>query len=244
MSALAPTLQAFFTDRLARQRRASPRTVAAYRDTFRLLLGYASRQVGTPPGGLDIADLDATMIGAFLDHLEHDRGNSPRTRNARLAAIRSLFGYASTRHPEHAADIARVLAIPQKRFDKTTVSFLTRDEINALRAAPDPGRWEGRRDRVLLAVAVQTGLRVSELTGQAHSVTGPPWYGTGRVVWSYTAYLLPPRPQAVLSTNTPATCQLLHPASLLSPTCFVLLRVDLGALQALDCRRRQLVSRS
>lgn len=165
MTALAPTLQAFFTDRLARQRQASPRTVAAYRDTFRLLLGFAARTASKPPSALDIADLDAAMITAFLDHLEDERGNSPRTRNARLGAIRSLFRYAAVRHPEHAADIARALAIPQKRFDKATVSFLTPIEIDALLAAPDPDRWEGRRDRVLLAVAVQTGLRVSELTG-------------------------------------------------------------------------------
>ncbi len=165
MTALAPTLQAFFTDRLARQRHASPRTVNAYRDTFRLLLGFAAQQTGKTPSRLDIADLDAARISAFLDHLETERGNSPRTRNARLGAIRSLFRYAGTRHPEHAADIARVLAIPPKRFEKKTVSFLTPHEIDALLAAPDPSRWEGRRDRAMLAVAVQTGLRVSELTG-------------------------------------------------------------------------------
>lgn len=165
MTALAPTLQSFFTDRLARQRHASPRTVTAYRDTFRLLLGFAAQQTGKTPSRLDIADLDAALISAFLDHLETDRHNSARTRNARLGAIRSLFRYASIRHPEHAADIARVLAIPPKRFEKKTVSFLTPPEIDALLAAPDPSRWEGRRDRAMLAVAVQTGLRVSELTG-------------------------------------------------------------------------------
>jgi site-specific recombinase XerD len=165
MTALAPTLQAFFTDRLARERQVSPRTVAAYRDTFRLLLGFAADRTRKPPSGLDIADLDAAMIANFLDHLETGRGNTPRTRNARLGAIRSLFRYAAVRHPEHAADVARVLAIPQKRFDKKTVSFLTPVEIDALLAAPDPSRWEGRRDRALLAVAVQTGLRVTELIG-------------------------------------------------------------------------------
>lgn len=165
MTALAPTLQAFFTDRLARQRQASPRTVSAYRDTFRLLVGYVAEQTSKTPSKLDIADLNASMITGFLDHLESDRGNSPRTRNARLAAIRSLFRYAAVRHPEHAADIARVLAIPQKRFDKKSVSFLTHTEIAALLDAPDPTRWEGRRDQAMLAVAVQTGLRVSELTG-------------------------------------------------------------------------------
>jgi site-specific recombinase XerD len=165
MSLLAPTLQAFFTDRLARQRQASPRTLAAYRDTFRLLLGFLHRQTGTPPSKLQIEDLDAPMIVAFLDHLETDRHNTARTRNTRLAAIRSLFRYAALRHPEHAALIQRVLAIPQKRFDKAIVSFLTQPEIDALFAAPDRTTWEGRRDHALLVVAIQTGLRVSELLG-------------------------------------------------------------------------------
>lgn len=165
MTALAPTLQAFFTDRLARQRQASPRTVTAYRDTFRLLVGYVAEQASKAPSQLDIADLNASTISGFLDYLENDRGNSPRTRNARLAAVRSMFRYAAVRHPEHAADIARVLAIPQKRFDKKSVSFLTHTEIGALLETPNPTRWEGRRDQAMLAVAVQTGLRVSELTG-------------------------------------------------------------------------------
>jgi site-specific recombinase XerD len=110
MTALAPTLQAFFTDRLTRQRQASPQTIAAYRDTWRLLLAFTARRTGRQPGQLDFADLDAPLIGSFLDHLEHDRGNSPRTRNARLAAIHSMFGYAALQHPEHAQSIARVLA--------------------------------------------------------------------------------------------------------------------------------------
>jgi site-specific recombinase XerD len=165
VTALAPTLQAFFTDRLMAQRQASPKTIAAYRDALRLLVGFVSEKTAKAPSVLDIADLDAATIMAFLQHLESDRHNSARTRNARLAAVRSLFRYASLRHPEHAADIARVLAIPQKRFEKKIVSFLTRTEIDALLDAPDPARWEGRRDRALLALAVQTGLRVSELTG-------------------------------------------------------------------------------
>jgi len=111
MTPLAPTLQAFFTDRLLTQRNASPRTIAAYRDTFRLLLSFAQAQAGTPASRLDFADLDAPMIGAFLIHLEQDRGNCPRTRNARLAAIHSFFRYAALRHPEHAASIARVIEI-------------------------------------------------------------------------------------------------------------------------------------
>lgn len=165
MTALAPTLQAFFTDRLARQRQASPATIAAYRDTFRLLLRFVTERTGTTASMLGIDDLDAPVIVAFLQHLETDRHNSARTRNARLAAVRSLFHYAAVCHPEHVAVIARVLAIPQKRFDKTTVAFLTLTEVNALLAAPDTTRWEGRRDRAVLALAAQTGLRVSELTG-------------------------------------------------------------------------------
>lgn len=165
MSALAPTLQAFFTDRLVRQRQASPQTIAAYRDTWRLLLVFAAQRTATPPSKLDIADLDAPLVGAFLDHLERDRGNSVRTRNARLAAIRSLFRYAALRHPEHAELIARVLAIPPKRFERSLVTFLTADEVNALLAAPDRTTPTGRRDHALLLLAVQTGLRVSELIG-------------------------------------------------------------------------------
>jgi site-specific recombinase XerD len=165
MTLIAATLQAFFTDRLVQQRQASPRTIAAYRDTLRLLLGFAHHQTGTTPVQLDWDDLDATMISAFLNHLERDRHNSIRTRNVRLTAIRSLFSYAALRHPEHAQLIARVLAIPPKRFDKRIVTFLTATEVDALIAAPDQARWEGRRDRALMLLAVQTGLRVSELTG-------------------------------------------------------------------------------
>ena len=141
MSTLAPTLQAFFTDRLVRQRRASQHTIAAYRDALRLHLSFAAERVGRQPSRLDIADLDAPLIGAFLDHLEHDRGNSVRTRNARLAAIRSLFRYAALHHPEHAAALARVLAIPPKRFERRLVTFLTEPELAALLAAPDRTSW-------------------------------------------------------------------------------------------------------
>jgi site-specific recombinase XerD len=165
MTLIAPTLQAFFTDRLAQQRQASPRTIAAYRDTLRLLLGFVHQQSGTMPSQLDWDDLDATVISAFLNHLENDRHNITRTRNVRLTAIRSLFSYAALRHPEHALLIQRVLAIPPKRFDKRIVTFLTATEVDALIAAPDQARWEGRRDRVLMLLAIQTGLRVSELTG-------------------------------------------------------------------------------
>jgi len=165
MTLIAPTLQAFFTDRLTQQRQASPRTIAAYRDTLRLLLTFVHSQTGTTPAHLDWADLDATMISAFLNYLESERHNSTRTRNVRLTAIRSLFSYAALRHPEHALLIQRVLAIPPKRFDKRVVTFLTAPEIDALLAAPDQTRWEGRRDRALMLLAVQTGLRVSELIG-------------------------------------------------------------------------------
>jgi len=165
MSALAPTLQAFFTDRLLRERHASPQTVAAYRDTWRLLLGFGAKRTGKPPSVLDFEDIDVPLVCAFLDHLEHNRGNSVRTRNARLAAIHSLFRYAALRHPEHAATIARVLAIRPKRFERALVSFLTEAEVEALLAAPDRTTWTGRRDQALLLVAVQTGLRISELIG-------------------------------------------------------------------------------
>jgi site-specific recombinase XerD len=165
MTAIAATLQGFFTERLVKHRHVSPRTIASYRDSLKLLLGFVSQRTGKPPAALDWADLDVEAIAAFLDYLEHDRHNSPRTRNLRLTAIRSLFTYASLRHPEHAELIQRVLAIPAKRFDKQLVAFLTATEIDALLAAPDRDRWEGRRDHALLLVAVQTGLRVSELIG-------------------------------------------------------------------------------
>ncbi len=165
MSLLAPTLQAWFTDRLIGQRQASPNTIAAYRDTLRLLLTFATATLGKQPSDLDVDDLDASLIGAFLDHLEHERHNTVRTRNARLAAIRSLFRYCALRHPEHADTIQRVLAIPPKRFDSALITFLTEPEIDALLAAPDRSTWTGRRDHALLLLGAQTGLRASELTG-------------------------------------------------------------------------------
>jgi len=165
MSLIAPTLESFFTDRLATQRQASGHTIAAYRDTMRLLLDFMTHRTGRPPSRLSWEDLDADVISAFLDHLQAGRGNSARTRNARLTAIRSLFHYASLRHPEHAASFARVLAIPPKRFDRATVAFLTPAEVAALLAAPDRNTWEGRRDHALLFLIIQTGLRVSEVIG-------------------------------------------------------------------------------
>lgn len=165
MSLVAPTLQAFFTNRLTRQRQASPETISSYRDTFRLLFCFVQSSTGKKPSALVWDDLDEHFIAAFLDHLEGDRGNGPRTRNLRLTAIRSLFHYASFRHPEHAGLIQRVLDIPPKRFEKRTVTFLTAAEATALIEAPDRGRWEGRRDRAMLVLTVQAGLRVSELIG-------------------------------------------------------------------------------
>jgi integrase/recombinase XerD len=165
MSPLAPALQAFFTERLITQRNASPHTIAAYRDTFRLLLHFAQQQTGKQPFQLDIDDLDAPLIGAFLTHLERDRGNSPRSRNARLGAIHSFYRYAALEHPEHAHTIARIMAIPTKRHESSIVSYLELGEIKALLAAPDLLTWLGRRDHALLVLMIQTGVRVSELTG-------------------------------------------------------------------------------
>jgi site-specific recombinase XerD len=165
MTLIARTLQAFFTDRLAQQRQVSPQTTVAYRDALKLLLQFVHARTGKVPSQLDWDDLDARTVSEFLTYLETDRHNSVRTRNVRLTAIRSLFSYASLRHPEHALLIQQVLAIPPKRFDKRVVTFLSSAEVDALLAAPDQRRWEGRRDRALMLLAVQTGLRVSELVG-------------------------------------------------------------------------------
>jgi integrase/recombinase XerD len=165
MTALAPVLQGFFTQRLMTERNASSETIASYRDTFRLLLRFAHDQTGKEPFQLDIDDLDAPLIGGFLTHLEQARGNSPRTRNARLGAIHSFFRFAALEHPEHAHTIARVMAIPTKRYESSIVSYLVLDEIKALLAVPDPCTWLGRRDHALLVLMIQTGVRVSELTG-------------------------------------------------------------------------------
>ena len=158
-------LQAFFTDRLTRQRQASPHTIASYRDTFRLLLAFAAQRLKKAPSTLRLADLDAAFISAFLDHLEKERGNGARSRNARLAALHSFFRYVALHEPGMSALAQRVLAIPEKRYHRTQIQFLTRPEIDALMSAPDQNTRAGRRDRTLLLVAVQTGLRVSELIG-------------------------------------------------------------------------------
>lgn len=158
-------LEAFFTDRLISQRRVSPHTVASYRDTFRLLLQFARKDLGKAPSSLTMGDLTVTLIGAFLDNLEKSRANASRSRNVRLTAIRSFFHYAALECPEHSGQIQRVLAIPPKRHSRRLVDFLTRTEIDALLAVPDQTTWLGRRDRTLLLVAIQTGLRLSEMTG-------------------------------------------------------------------------------
>jgi len=158
-------LTAFFTDRLMRQRQASPHTIASYRDTFRLLLQFAQRRLRKPPSSLAIEDLDTPLIGAFLDDLEEERHNSPRSRNVRLAAIHSFFRYLMWQEPQHAALAQRVLAMPSKRYTRRPVAYLNPPEVDALLAAPDPSTWAGRRDRTLLLIAVQCGLRASELMG-------------------------------------------------------------------------------
>jgi site-specific recombinase XerD len=156
-------LQGFFTDRLLQQRRASAHTVAGYRDTFRLLLRFAAERLRKPPTKLEVSDLDASFIGEFLAYLENERGNSARTRNTRLAAIRSFFRYVALIEPGYALQCQRVSAMPNKRQVQRPVEYLNRIEVDALLAAPDISTWTGRRDRALLLVATQTGLRVSEL---------------------------------------------------------------------------------
>jgi integrase/recombinase XerD len=160
---LATYLQRFFTERLATQLRASPNTVTSYRDTFRLLLRYAVGHLGRAPTELQVVDIDADLVGAFLNDIEKTRGNSPRSRNTRLAAIRSFFKYVAVNEPQLLHHCQRVLAMPSKRYEKRAIAYLTRAEIEAVIAAPDLSTWHGRRDRALLALALQTGLRVSEL---------------------------------------------------------------------------------
>lgn len=156
-------LEAFFTERLMHQRQASEHTIASYRDTFCLIFSFALQQLKKAPSELSIEDLNAPFIVEFLHHLEEERKNSSRTRNVRLAAIHSFFKYIALREPKHSALIQRVLAIPSKRYTRKAIEFLTRQEIDALLAAPDQNTWTGRRDQTLLLLAVQTGLRVSEL---------------------------------------------------------------------------------
>ena len=173
---LAVLLECFFTQRLMNQRQASPHTISSYRDTFRLLLRFAQQRLHKSPARLSFEEIDAPLIAAFLDDLEKGRGITIRSRNLRLTAIRSFFHYAAYEEPSHAAQIQRVLAIPGKRHTRALVHFLNRLEIDALLAAPDQETWFGRRDHALILVAVQTGLRLSELTSlQRHDVA----LGTG-----------------------------------------------------------------
>ena len=165
MSALAPALERYFSERLIGQRCASANTIANYKVTFTLLLRFAQARTGTAPSALDIAQLDAALIAAFLDHLEHERHNTPVTRNNRLAAIHSLFTYLALGHPEHAGSIQRVLAIPAKRSERNLLTYLDDEEVEALLGVCDLQRGSGRRDHALLALAIQTGLRISELSG-------------------------------------------------------------------------------
>src|SRR5216683_5247626 len=161
----APLLERFFTQRLMQQRQASSHTISSYRNTFRMLLKFAHQQLHTPPAQLALQAIDAPLIVRFLDHLEKHRKLSVRSRNLRLTAIHSFFRYAAFEAPAHAAQIQRVLAIPSKRFTRTLVRFLMRSEVDALLEAPDRSTWSGRRDHAFMLVAVQTGLRLSEMTG-------------------------------------------------------------------------------
>lgn len=164
MTLLAPSLQAYFTDHAHTHKGLSANTIASYRDTWRLLIKYLTLRTHVPADKLDLDMLDVAAISDFLEHLQEERGNSALTRNARLAAIRAVLAVALPEHPEHAETITRVLAIPTRRRTPRTVEFLTPEETEALLAAPDTSTWTGRRDQALLTLAVQTGLRVSELT--------------------------------------------------------------------------------
>ena len=161
----AVLLESFFTQRLMKQRLASPHTIRSYRDTFHLLLHFIQQRLSKQPSQLELTEIDAPLIAAFLDEMESSRNITPRSRNVRLAAIRSFFRYAALEAPAHSALIQRVLAIPSKRHTRRLVTFLTQPEVAALLAVPDQRTWSGRRDHALLLVAVQTGLRLSEMTG-------------------------------------------------------------------------------
>ena len=164
-ASFAPLLQHFFTQRLMQQRQASPHTISSYRDTFRQFLKFVQQRLHKPPSRLSFEEIDAPLIVAFLTDLEKRQGISVRSRNLRLTAIHSFFRYVAFEMPTHCAQIQRVLAIPSKRFTRTLVPFLTRPEVDALLAAPDQRIWSGRRDHAFMLMAVQTGLRLSEMTG-------------------------------------------------------------------------------
>jgi site-specific recombinase XerD len=164
-ASFAPLLERFFTQRLMQQRQASPHTISSYRDTFRQFLKFAQQRLRKPPSRLSLEEIEAPLIVEFLDDLEKRQGISVRSRNLRLTAIHSFFRYAAFEAPAHSAQIQRVLAIPSKRYTRTLVPFLARAEVDALLAAPDQRTWSARRDHAFLLVAVQTGLRLSEMTG-------------------------------------------------------------------------------
>jgi site-specific recombinase XerD len=184
MTALATSLQTYFTTFASSQRDLSSNTIGSYRDTWRMLLKYLTGTVGVTADALDFDAVTAANINGFLDHLEQERGNSAKTRNVRLTAIRSVLSRALPDHPEHAATITQVLAIPPKRTTRPVIEFLTPDEVAALLAAPDPTTWTGRRDRTLLAMTVQTGLRIGEVCSltvdDIHLGTGPHVTCTGK----------------------------------------------------------------
>lgn len=164
-SSFGVLLERFFTQRLMQQRQASAHTIASYRDTFKMLLQFVQRRLRKAPSALALDDIDAPLVISFLDDMERTRGITARTRNLRLTAVHSFFRYVAFEAPTHAAQIQRVLAIPAKRFTRALVPFLSREEVDALLAAPDQQTWSGRRDHALMLLAVQTGLRLSELTG-------------------------------------------------------------------------------
>jgi len=184
MNALAVSLQTYFTTFAQSQRDLSSHTIGSYRDTWRMLLMYLTTTLGVSVDAIDFDAVTATNITGFLDYLEHERGNSAKTRNVRLTAIRAVLSHALPDHPEHAATITQVLAIPPKRTTKPVIEFLTLDEVVALLAAPDPTTWTGRRDHALLAMTVQTGLRISEVCSltidDVHLGTGPHVTCTGK----------------------------------------------------------------
>lgn len=184
MNALATSLQTYFTTFAHTQRDLSANTISSYRDTWRMLLKYLNETLGTPVEALDLDDLTATNVTAFLDHLQHERGNNAKTRNTRLTAIRSVLARALPDHPEHAATITHVLAIPPRRTTRPVIEFLTPVETQALLDAPDQQTWTGRRDHALLVMAVQTGLRISEICSltyeDIHLGAGPHIACTGK----------------------------------------------------------------
>lgn len=164
----AGLLNRFFTTHLIQQRQASPHTIASYRDTYRLLVRFARDRLGIAPQDLSVDDIDSAFVGEFLHHIETERGNNARSRNTRLAAIRSLMRFIALQEPRHALLVQQVLAIPDKRVTKRSVDYLENDEIDALLQAPDQSTWVGRRDYVLLLLAVQTGMRAAELITLLH----------------------------------------------------------------------------